>query len=66
LASEIPLFDETNVLFLDDAPRLTGRLRDAAGLSEVAARARRVVEGPLSLRTMVESYEKLYREATGK
>jgi glycosyltransferase involved in cell wall biosynthesis len=62
-AAEIPFFDETTVLLTDDASRLAERLRDPAGLNEMAARARKVVEDRLSLERMVESYEQIYREA---
>jgi glycosyltransferase involved in cell wall biosynthesis len=62
LASEIPMFNDETVLFLDDPSALAGRLRDRSGLRRVAAGARRLVETRLSLRTMVESYEQVYRE----
>jgi glycosyltransferase involved in cell wall biosynthesis len=65
LAAEVSLFDESTVLFADDASSLAERLRDREGLCQVADRARQLVRARLSLRTMVESYEELYREAAG-
>jgi glycosyltransferase involved in cell wall biosynthesis len=65
-ASEVPLFDEATVVFLDDTSRLAARLRDTGGLREVAARARQLVEDQLSLRRMLDAYEHLYLEATAK
>jgi len=65
-AAEIPLFDEGTVLFLDDPAALAGRIRDRAALGAIAVNARRLAEDQLSLRVMLESYERLYREAASK
>jgi glycosyltransferase involved in cell wall biosynthesis len=65
LAAEVPMFDESTVLFADDTSALAERLRDRPGLREVADKARQLVQTRLSWRTMVESYEELYREASG-
>jgi glycosyltransferase involved in cell wall biosynthesis len=62
LRAEIPMFDESTVLFADDAAALAERLHDREGLLLVADKARRLVQTRLSLRTMVESYEELYHE----
>jgi glycosyltransferase involved in cell wall biosynthesis len=64
LAAEVPMFDESTVLFADDASALAERLQDRAGLRQVADRARQLAQTRLSLKTMVESYEELYREAS--
>ncbi|MEP7338901.1 MAG: hypothetical protein ABI977_14295, partial [Acidobacteriota bacterium] len=65
-ASEIPLFDERSVLFLDDPQSLAERLREATGLREVSAQARRLVENQLSICAMSSSYERLYAGALQK
>jgi glycosyltransferase involved in cell wall biosynthesis len=65
LADGIPMFDESTVLFADDADALASRLSDRARLTLVAEGARRLVRTRLSLQTMIDSYEDLYREVTG-
>jgi glycosyltransferase involved in cell wall biosynthesis len=64
-ASEIPLFDEGNVLFLDDVSALADALRDSANLRAIAGRARQLVENQLSYDVMLDAYEHLYRQAGG-
>src|SRR5262249_33377601 len=54
-ASEIPLFDERSVLFLDDPKSLADTLRDANKLHSVRTQARRLVENQLSIRAMSSS-----------
>jgi len=61
LAGEIALFNESNVLFADDPSRLAARLQIPSELSATAARGRQLIENQFSLRSMVESYEKLYQ-----
>jgi glycosyltransferase involved in cell wall biosynthesis len=61
-AAEIPLFDDETVLFVDDLSALADRLRDRAQLRLIAASARRLMHSQLSLGSMIESYEQLYRE----
>ena len=65
LAEGIPMFDDETVLFVDDAATLAENLRDHSQLSGVAAGARRLVQTRLSLRSMTESYEQVYREVAG-
>jgi glycosyltransferase involved in cell wall biosynthesis len=62
LSTEISMFDERTVLFLDDSTSLAETLRDRERLRRVAAGARRLVQTQLSLGAMVESYERVYRE----
>jgi glycosyltransferase involved in cell wall biosynthesis len=62
-ASEIPLFDERSVLFLDDPQALAGKLRDVGMLRGVSAQARHLVENQLSIHAMSSSYERLYAGA---
>jgi len=62
-AGEIALFNERNVLFLDDPQSLADRLRDSEVLSRIAAGGRRLVEKKLSLSAMVYAYKRLYLEA---
>lgn len=64
LAAEVPMFDEETVLFADDPLALAESLRLPSRLGRIAEGARRLVETRLSLRTMVESYEELYREVS--
>ena len=59
------MFDDGTVLFFDDASVVAERLRDRAELDRIAAGARRLVQTKLSLPAMVESYERVYREAAG-
>jgi glycosyltransferase involved in cell wall biosynthesis len=65
-AGEIPLFDEHNVLFLDDAQTLTDRLRDPAALARIAAGGRRLVDEKLSIPAMANAYEQLYADSMQK
>jgi len=60
LTEEIPLFNEGNVFFTDDPVILAKRLQSASELDAIASNARQLVENQLSLRGMVEAYEKLY------
>jgi glycosyltransferase involved in cell wall biosynthesis len=62
-AAEVPIFNQDNVLFLDDAQALVSRLRDSEALSRIAAGGRRLVEKKLSVSAMVDAYERLYLEA---
>jgi len=62
-AAEVPIFNHDNVLFLDDAQALASRFRDSEALSRIAAGGRRLVEQKLSVRAMVDAYERLYLEA---
>jgi glycosyltransferase involved in cell wall biosynthesis len=64
-AVEIPMFDDETVLSFDDPAALADSLRDRAALRRVAAGARRLVQTRLSLRSMTESYEQVYREVAG-
>lgn len=59
-ASEILLFDDRSTLFLDDPRALAGKLLDVGSLREVSAHARRLVEGKLSIDSMISSYLRLY------
>lgn len=65
LAAELSMFDDETVLFLDDPGALADALQDRAALSRVAAGARRLVQTRFSLRSMIESYEQVYREVAG-
>jgi glycosyltransferase involved in cell wall biosynthesis len=65
-ADEIHLFDEHNVLFLDDPQSLADRLRDSAALTRIAAGGRQLVEERLSIRAMVDAYERLYADSMQK
>jgi glycosyltransferase involved in cell wall biosynthesis len=65
-ASEIPFFNESTVLFVEDVSRLASRLSDGTGLSDLATRARLIVEDQLSLSRMLDSYEALYREVASR
>jgi glycosyltransferase involved in cell wall biosynthesis len=62
LADGIPMFNDSTVLFADDTDALAERLNDRERLKAVAEEARRLVQTRLSLRTMVDCYEDLYRE----
>jgi glycosyltransferase involved in cell wall biosynthesis len=62
-ASEIPLFDERSVLFLEEPQALAEKLRDPGALRAVRDRSRHLVEQQLSIRAMTSSYERLYAEA---
>ncbi len=65
-AGEIPLFDEHNVLFLDDPQSLADRLRDPAELARTAVGGRRLVEQRLSIPAMADAYQRLYADAMQK
>jgi glycosyltransferase involved in cell wall biosynthesis len=62
-ASEVPLFDERSVLFLENPHTFALKLRDAEALNAVRVQARRLVEKQLSIDAMSSSYERLYRGA---
>ena len=65
-AGEISLFDEHNVLFLDDPQSLADRLRDPAALTRTAVGGRRLVEEKLPIPAMADAYERLYADAMQK
>jgi glycosyltransferase involved in cell wall biosynthesis len=60
LSAEIPLFNEKNVLFVDDISDLARKLENRPALVQIADAGRDLVEGELSLDEMVKSYEQLY------
>jgi glycosyltransferase involved in cell wall biosynthesis len=62
-ASEIPVFDERTVLFVDDAQELSRRLRDSAQLRAVAASAQSLAQTRFSIDAMAAAYERLYAGA---
>jgi glycosyltransferase involved in cell wall biosynthesis len=62
LADGIPMFNDSTVLFADDADALAERLNDRDCLKLVAEEARLLVQNRLSLRMMVDCYEALYSE----
>ena len=62
-AAEISLFNDENVLFLDDVEAVARQLKDPVVLSKVAAAGRQLVKNSLSVPAMVNSYERLYAEA---
>jgi glycosyltransferase involved in cell wall biosynthesis len=64
LAAGIPMFNKSTVLFADDAAALVERLSDRRYLKLVAEEALHLVQTRLSFRTMIDSYENLYREVT--
>ena len=66
LASEIPQFDDRTVLFSDQSSDLAENLHDSAKLRGIAGEARRLIENAFSLGTMVDSYERVYRESAQK
>lgn len=63
LAVEVPLFDESVVLFLDGTDALASRLQAPDMLGELARNARRLAEEHFSAGAMVDAYERVYREA---
>jgi glycosyltransferase involved in cell wall biosynthesis len=63
LAGELPLFDDRNVLFVDDGATLADKLRDRARLAMIASNGQRLVEEKLSLSRMAAAYEQLYIDA---
>jgi glycosyltransferase involved in cell wall biosynthesis len=63
LASEIPFFNSSNTLFIDDVDDLAQSLRNPHALAEVAAGGHDLIESLLSVRKMAESYEQLYLDA---
>jgi glycosyltransferase involved in cell wall biosynthesis len=65
-SSEMPFFNEDNVLFIDDVADLAEKLRNPLALARVTEGGRRLVENKLSVSNMVESYEQLYVEATSR
>ena len=60
LSAEIPLFNETNVLFADNIDDLARKLENRSALSRIADAGRDLVESELSLEKMIKSYEQLY------
>jgi glycosyltransferase involved in cell wall biosynthesis len=63
LASEISLFDEHSVLFVEEPRALAEKLRDSDALNRVRTQARRLVEDELSIGVMTAGYERLYTGA---
>jgi len=63
LSSEVPFFNQDNVLFVDDMEDLAEKLRNPLALARVAEGGRRLVEDTLSVSKMAESYEQLYLDA---
>jgi glycosyltransferase involved in cell wall biosynthesis len=59
---EVPLFNESNVLFFDDVVMFTKNLEDRATLTRVASNGRKLAENKLSLQSMTTAYERLYAE----
>jgi glycosyltransferase involved in cell wall biosynthesis len=64
LSSEIPLFNEDNVLFADDVDDLAEKLQNPLALTRLVDGGRRLVEDELSVSKMAKSYEQLYLDAT--
>jgi glycosyltransferase involved in cell wall biosynthesis len=60
LSAEIPLFNETNVLFVDDVRSLAEKLENRPALVRIADAGRDLVESEFSLEKMIKSYEQLY------
>jgi glycosyltransferase involved in cell wall biosynthesis len=65
-AGELPFFDESNVLFVDDVTLFSKSLEDRTKLAEVAANGRALIEKKLSLQAMTSEYEKLYAEVVSQ
>jgi glycosyltransferase involved in cell wall biosynthesis len=63
LAREMPLFNEENVLFVDEVKDLAEKLRQPRTVAAIAERGRHLVEDRLSMNRMAESYEDLYLDA---
>jgi glycosyltransferase involved in cell wall biosynthesis len=66
LASELPFFNEDNVLFIDDIEHLAEQLRNPLLLANIVRGGRRLIEDKLDLNKMAESYERLYFDEAGK
>ena len=66
LASEVPLFDESNVLFVGDVVTFAAKLRDSTALTSIASNAYRLVKEKFSLQSMTASYENLYSDIARK
>jgi glycosyltransferase involved in cell wall biosynthesis len=62
-ASEISLFDEHSVLFLQDPKALVKQIGDDRSICAVRANARRLAQNQLSTLAMTSSYERLYAKA---
>jgi glycosyltransferase involved in cell wall biosynthesis len=60
LASEVPLFNESNVIFADDTEQLGKRLESRLSLMRIAQNGRRLFEDRFSVNIMAQSYEELY------
>lgn len=63
LASEIPLLNERNTLFVDDIDELAAKVRDPDIVAKIAEAGRRLFEDRFSVETMAEAYERLYVDA---
>jgi len=59
-SSEIPFFNEENILFVDDVQDLVEKIGNPLVLRSVAGAGRRLVEEKLSVHNMARSYEQLY------
>src|SRR5262249_15154619 len=66
LASEMPFFNEDNVLFIDDIEHLAEQLRNPLLLANIVRGGRRLIEDKLDLNKMAESYERLYFDEARK
>lgn len=63
LAAQIPIFDETNVLFVDDLGPLATTLEHPEVLHSIATAAKELVVTQLSIDRMAASYEGIYTSA---
>jgi glycosyltransferase involved in cell wall biosynthesis len=63
LSSEVPFFNENNVLLAGDIEDLAEKLRNPLALARIAEGGRRLVEDTFSVSKMAKSYEQLYLDA---
>ena len=66
LTREMPFFNDSNVIFVDDAAGLAAKLRDGERLAAIASNGRQLVEEKFSVKTMAIAYERLYLEAAAR
>jgi len=66
LTIEMPFFNDSNVIFVDDAAGLAAKLRDGERLAAIASNGRQLVEEKFSVKTMAIAYERLYLEAAAR
>src|SRR5215813_11716955 len=59
-SSEMPFFNQENILLVGGVKDLAERMRDPLDLAYVARTGRRLIEDKLSVHNMVKSYEQLY------